>query len=787
MAPSKGKTAYWIGVPEEAYQATGISVSRRKNETAYFRTEFNLNQQASLQLRISANSRYRLWVNDIPVNSGPLKGDRYYHYYDVLDVSEHLRVGHNILAVKVVAYPAYESGAARNQGPLSVVTNGGGPCLMVEGVCKARNGRAVADITTGHDNWTVSLDEAIQWAVFSETHWMGAMEHVDGRKLPSGWTNSKSPEGQWFNAERLWPAAGNPSDNAYGIIPPYPLHERPVPLLYETRRLFKQQVPSKNAGRQGIFFPSLDKESPVKLAASSKYRIILDAGELTTGYFRLPVFGGSGSRIAIRYAECFVQDKGGELVKGVRDDESGIIHGHEDVYLPSGREEIYEPFWFRTFRFVQIDIDTGSEPLYVKPPVYLETGYPLDVKSSIHSSDEWANGIWDISLRTLKRCMHETYEDCPYYEQLQYAMDTRLQILFTYMVSGDVRMAQKAMRDLHSSLLPNGLLQSRYPSNEPQVIPTFSLYFIMMVEDYYWQTGDTSHIRQYRAAIDGILEWFSGKIGRFGMIEDLGYWPFVDWVEGWARGVPKAALKGPATIHNLLYVAGLQSAARLNELTGRTYMAEEYLKRARDILTAIEENCWSNRHGLFKEGPGISEFSQHTQAFAVLTGLVKGKRAKSILKKCFAVDNIYTCSYAMRFYLLRALEAAGLYERSIGVWDSYRKLLEDHLTTCPEDDIMVRSDCHGWSALPLYEFTRCILGVSPLLPGWEKIQIKPHTLDLNDCSGSVVTPKGIVRVSWTNKRGVFSIQGTAPEGVPLELHLPDGTTQIYINGGAFEY
>ena len=80
----------------------------------------------------------------------------------------------------------------------------------------------------------------------------------------------------------------------------------------------------------------------------------------------------------------------------------------------------------------------------------------------IRDSD-WADQLWRISLRTLNRCMHETYEDCPYYEQLQYIMDTRLEMLFTYAVGGDTRMARRTLWDFHCSQLPDGMLQSRYP------------------------------------------------------------------------------------------------------------------------------------------------------------------------------------------------------------------------------------------------------------------------------------------------------------------------------------
>src|SRR5665647_1108508 len=96
--------------------------------------------------------------------------------------------------------------------------------------------------------------------------------------------------------------------------------------------------------------------------------------------------------------------------------------------------------------------------------------------------------------------------------------------------------------------MPNGMIQSRYPSKEPQVIPTFSIYFIFMIEDYYWQTGEIDHIKKYRSTVDSVLEWFNSKIDDLGLIENLGYWPFVDWVEEWEHGVPRAAAKGPSTI-----------------------------------------------------------------------------------------------------------------------------------------------------------------------------------------------------------------------------------------------
>ena len=46
-------------------------------------------------------------------------------------------------------------------------------------------------------------------------------------------------------------------------------------------------------------------------------------------------------------------------------------------------------------------------------------------------------------LRTLLMCMHETYMDCPHYEQLMYLGDTRIQMLITYALSDDTRIIRQ--------------------------------------------------------------------------------------------------------------------------------------------------------------------------------------------------------------------------------------------------------------------------------------------------------------------------------------------------------
>lgn len=785
------KNADWLGVPDSLYDANSIDKDRKENRIMYCRRELTLAEGATLTLSISANSRYRLWVNGNHITAGPCKGDRWRHYYETVDVSSFLRKGLNIIAVKVLAYKGAEEIKGTDFPPPWILSAPTGLRLIVSGICEDSSMNGLEeDISTGKPGWKVCLDTAIKMESEKITDCIGAiLERVDGRKLPHGWKDEEMPSGIWAEGVALVSGEGFPWSIPYGVIPELPLKERPIPLLYEKKMSFVREMPLAENTLEGFSFFKMKSAgiSGVHIPQFSKRAVELDAGELNTGYFCLKLEGGAGSRIVIRYAESYSKKTDDSFVKGKRDDSlNNSLFGYEDVYISSGQQDTYETFWFRTFRFVRIEVETGENGITIFEPWFFETGYPLEEISQVESSVEWIKPLWDISIRTLKRCMHETYEDCPYYEQFQYTMDTRLEILFTYMVNGDTRLALKALEDYHSSLLPEGILQSRYPCSEPQVIPAFALYWIFMLEDYYWQTGDKSVPRRYRPTVDAVLDWFDRKTEHTGLVSMVGYWQFIDWVEEWddIQGIPRAILYGPSTILNLIYSSALQCAARLSKATGREAIAQEYEERSKYILQQIESVCWSCEEGLYREGPEFEEYSQHAQVWAVLSGLVSGEKAGELMNRALVKKDILKCSYAMSFYLFRALEKAGVYQRSLALWDKWKELLKQNITTWPEAPFKPRSDCHGWSSLPLYEFTACLLGVKSGEPGWRKILIEPQCLLLQDMKGQVATPHGAVHVEWTQKSGKPELFIEVPEGVPYEIKVSEGVSyevKVYVS------
>lgn len=717
---------------------------------AYFRKRFELIQQPKeLKLQVSADSRYKLFVNGTLVGIGPSKGDGTVWFVDEVDVGPWLIEGENVLAVEVLRYPAIHK-----KGNHSIFRTNT-PGLYVKE-------------PEGENTLGLSSDES--WKCYHEAGFeivpesplfapLQIFENRCGDSSVTGWRLPGYPD-------KDWPAVKpyNIIEQIDGAASPRNLLPRTIPYMRLEKHNFEGLFGRFNStSGKDAWEGMLNDSDHVTIPANSHEVVEISAGELTTGYLSLRMAGGKKSVVKIMTSEAYIQSIPEGFnptpIKGDRCDwEHGFLNGFTDVYEVCGSTgEAYEPFWFRTFRFVQLDITTAKEPLEIIGFDYLETGYPLEAKTWVETSDKSLKPIWDISLRTLKRCMHETYEDCPYYEQLQYAMDSRSQILYTYMVSADDRLARKCMDDFRRSQRYDGMINSSYPCYGPNVIPGFSIYYIMMLYDHMMYFGDKKFLREHMGAVDGILEFFNRNLDERGLVSKVGglnvfdrYWSFIDWTIQWneTTGMPRAGMAGPITMESLLYIMGLTHAAEILEYLGRKGVADEYRQRAEKVREAVNQYC-TDQDGMYLDGPGFPEYSQHCQVFALLTDTVNLEKGRGFLEKTMDEPEKYAqCSVAMAYYLFRALEKAGLYERTEKCWDLWRDMVKKKLTTCVEDNVNERSDCHAWGALALYDLPAVTLGVQPAAPGYTKMQIKPVPGYLSWAKGEVITPHGMVKVEW---------------------------------------
>lgn len=746
----------WVWLPDWKEQGEPV--------LACFRKSFAVTEKPqALPVEISADSRYKLFVNGVLASVGPSKGDRLLWFQDQVDLAPYLQEGENVLAAEVLRYPPDQKKG--NHSVFRTAT----PGLYVK--------EEALGLSTD-DSWKCRLDGG--FSIVSESPYFAPLHILEDRRaVPelTGWRLPGYDDSGWDAAVCYTTFQ---MDQA---VSPRNLFPRTIPPM--------QLEPRRFAGLFGHFQSSAGREAweamlggsgTVTVPAHSREAVEIGAGELTTGYLSLWMSGGKGSRVEVLTSEGYVQkDPGGGTKhtpkKGDRLDwENGQLHGFADAYAPGGGEEAFEPFWFRTFRFLRLEISTGDEPLELRGFDYLETGYPLEAKTWVETSDESLKPVWEISLRTLKRCMHETYEDCPFYEQLQYAMDSRSQILYTYMVSGDDRLARKCMDDFRRSQRYDGMINCSYPNFGPNVIPGFSIYYILMLHDHMMFFGDREFLRRHMGAVDGVLEYFRRSLDDRGLVGKTGgpngwgpYWSFIDWTPQWdeTSGMPKAGLRGPITMESLLYILGLSRAADMLEYLGRPGVAEEYRQRAEEVRRAVNRFC-ADGEGMLTDGPGVSEYSQHCQVFGLLTDTLPLEKGRAFLERTLIDPKTYApCSVAMAYYLFRALEKAGLYDRTDRCWDLWRDMVKKHLTTCVEDNVNERSDCHAWGALALYELPAVTLGVRPAAPGFGKVLVKPVPGTMTWAKGRVATPRGMIGVEWEKADGELKLKIDAPAGIEI--------------------
>ena len=85
--------ANWISCPQVSLYDYGVY---------HFRKSFQLDSKPeSFVINVSADNRYRLFVNGTPVCYGPARGDLNHWYFETVDISSLLKEGKNTLAAIV--------------------------------------------------------------------------------------------------------------------------------------------------------------------------------------------------------------------------------------------------------------------------------------------------------------------------------------------------------------------------------------------------------------------------------------------------------------------------------------------------------------------------------------------------------------------------------------------------------------------------------------------------------------------------------------------------------------
>ena len=355
--------------------------------------------------------------------------------------------------------------------------------------------------------------------------------------------------------------------------------------------------------------------------------------------------------------------------------------------------------------------------------------------------------------------MHEVYVDCPYYEQLMYVADTRVQMLINHVVSRDDRLIRRSVELFDQSRGLSGFPKMHYPASDVQESATFGMIWPWMLHDYALWKDDPAWLRERLPGLRALMEALDAEADRAGILSCPPGWLFVDWVpawpEGWAPGVREGR---KSALVNLHYLLTLQKAAELESWFGLPEQGRRWRSRATQVAKEMRRLFWSTSRGLWADDESHESFSQHAQVLAVLAGL----RAPA-LGKWFgetAAPDLHRATLYFQHYVFEALGKMGRGDLILPALDTWRELVDLDLKTPLENPEIGRSDCHAWGSHPLYHLRATVAGVYPMEPGFKRVRIVPQPGCLTRINLDLPHPHGMLkmRAKFTNQRATAEIE-----------------------------
>lgn len=720
----------------------------------YFRKTFDLETvPEKFVVHTSADARYRLYVNGQLVTWGPAAGDPENWFYETTDIAPFLEKGENLLAAQVWNW-GRQNGARQTSVNTAFILQGDSPA---------------EHISNTNRSWKTIKDEGyhvleMNAATVGGGYIAGGTDSLIAANHPWAWNQLLFDDSAWKNSRQIGKGNHAGLDTWKGTA--WKLQPRTLPSMEQIKEATPRLLEVK-----GMAFNEIpDKQLFLKIPANSQVELLLDNKVLTMGFPKLKLSGGKNSKIKIQYQEALFNPDG---TKGNRNEWQGkTMKGYYDVFITDGENRVFEPLWIRVFRYVKITIETKAEPLNILDFHNSFTAFPLEQKGTFTVDNELLNNVWETSWRTLRLCALETYMDCPYYEQVQYIGDSRIQALISMFVAGDDRLAQNAIQQFYNSMQPMGLTKSAHPTSGVQIIPPYSLYFIAAVHDYYMMRDNPQFIKQFIPGIKFILEWFIGRVDKNGLLGPLPYWNHIDNGTGFINGSPPGISNGGSAHMTILLAYALDKAAELLTHSNYPCDADRYQLLSAALKQKTMEHCFNNEKQLIAETPAQDKFSQHTNIFAILTDTFEPEKQQDAAHRMLDDQSVIPTTLYFKFYLFQALKKAGMGELVIDQMKEWKKFLDAGLTTFPEHGINSRSDCHAWSAHPMHAFLTNTCGIEPGSPGFKTVEIKPAPGNLSEFTGTMPHPLGKISVTFESLNQK-----------PFTIHLPKGLTGTFTYRG----
>ncbi len=751
-----------------------VSWLKTPYQASLFRLDFELKQAAQIIIHFSFNEMGELYLDDELVERGPERSDanhwRYVSHELKLAAGRHRFVARNWCLGDLAPWGQMNAGQvnfvlAAQEPWLSLLATGLADWQTAEvpGLAFAAKPTDAYVTATGVSNiftlgdYTIDSDNIV---------WHKAEIGDKARPGCAAWHFSNPPylepamlpamKRQKFTAGKA--VAAGPLDGKFDFLSDFAIDATDEKMMAQADLFLQHQaaliIPP---GRHGY--------------------LLVDLEDYHNFYYRLTV-KGSG-KVAVELAEAlFDTDAGGKQNRfAVMGQYWRQPHGDLFIAAPSANSAM--PVYPRCGRYLVLRYLSLDQPLSIEKIECFEHGYPLDFTAQFAATPDYFSRTMPKLQRTVELCTFDVTVDCPFYEQLMYVGDTRVENLIIAAMTGDDRLLLNSLRQFAASRDFRGLTASSYPVRSRQTIPGYSLLWIPMLHDaVLWSRDAIKLAPELVPAMRGILDYFehyrdpATKL----MISPPG-WNFVDWVNvpEWPIGVPPGGAPGEISgVGNLLYLYTLRHALQIEEAFGsKDYMAF-YQTRFAESAEAILKHFWSNERQFFADDLAKQYYSEHAQLLALLSDAFAPEITETAAQQLFAApNNLSPAGYYFSFYYF---ECCGRYRRIDRLIERYQELeaVIDRLNlkTAPENPGETRSDCHAWSASSLFHFYGTILGLRPAAGG-QTLTIRPQLGPLQSAQGEMPLGNGKIKVAFTQ----------TARGLTGTVELPDKVSATLVVNG----
>jgi len=214
-------------------------------------------------------------------------------------------------------------------------------------------------------------------------------------------------------------------------------------------------------------------------------------------------------------------------------------------------------------------------------------------------------------------------------------------------------------------------------------------------------------------------------------------------------------------------VMALDDAADLFARSGQDFESQRYRRQAAEVKDTVHRLCWDTNRQLLADTPSHKFFSQQANILAILTNTVPAAEQAGLLDRLLNDHAIAQVQLYFRYYLGRAMSQTGLGDRYVDNLGPWERMMANGMTTFGEQDGNPRSECHPWSATPVYELLTTVAGIQPGEPGFQTVRIAPALGSLRHVEAAMPHPLGMIEVSF-DRVGASGLRGS--------IRLPPGLT-----------